>query len=64
MSDKKKDSKISSASSGYGAIIQAVASNKHAAIDAHVTQQQSVGERAEAAAKAWNTQGETMKGGK
>ena len=59
-----QDQRAYRASSGYGAIIQAVASNKHAAIDAHVTQQQSVGERAEAAAKAWNTQGETMKGGK
>lgn len=59
-----QDQRAYRATNGYGSIIQTVDKNKHFAMDAHTAQQQSVGERAEAAAKAWNTQGETMKGGK
>ncbi|MDQ7094205.1 DUF2213 domain-containing protein [Desulfosporosinus sp. PR] len=49
---------------GYADILGVVNTNRKLAMDAARGQTQTFAERAELAAKAWNSQGETMKGGK
>lgn len=59
-----QDARTRTGANSYADILGAVAANKKTAMDKAAAQRQSVSEQAEAACKAWNAQGEKMKGAK